>query len=564
VVRTPLRLIRILTALLLLARGGLLARIRRSRSDEIARRTARQLRSVLESLGGTWLKVGQLLAMRPDVVDQRYVDELQHLLDKVAPFEGELAARIIEEELGKPIGETFAEFDSTPVAAASFAQVHRARLTNGEQVAVKVQRPGLDMMVRSDIQILRGIARVVDWLGLLNRVQAMPIINDFAQWTQEELDFTTEAAYAERLRRGTTEMSKAHIPVIHWDQTTRRVLTMEYLNGIWISDLLVDLQSDGPRHHLKVGSELISLRDIGDNIFKSLMDQVFRQGTFHADPHAGNIIVLESGDIGFVDFGIVGSLDTEFRRTQLALLTALHEEDLDAFAQNILRLMKPAPADVDLDGFLAEVKQNARNWENSFYNKRADLGDRSSGAVFAANVRSARAYGLSFSDVAVRYYRAFTVAEIIVLRLNPAFDVRMSIRSFLTNVAIREARKSATPDVLVRRLLSLGLVAQQFPSASLTAMEHLGYEARPTRTAVSRFQLTASKLFKGFAVATCAAVVAMPIASTMVASFGRIGPLNWQVVALLTAVLSLLFAWLARQLYVNAPIAGTIVRQGTR
>jgi len=219
-----------------------------------------KLREMIEQLGGTFVKFGQLLAMRPDIVSPPYIIELSRLLDHVPSFDGQVAAQIVQAELHKPLSELFAEFTIKPIAAASFAQVHRARLKSGELVAVKVQRPRLEQMVSVDLAYLGTIAKVIDSIGLMKRIELRAFADDFIRWTREELDFESEGTYIERMRQSKVKIKTEYIPKVYWEYSSRRVLTTEYLEGIWVSDLLHALETKDEKrlHEFKIADMIFS------------------------------------------------------------------------------------------------------------------------------------------------------------------------------------------------------------------------------------------------------------------------------------------------------------------
>lgn len=260
-----------------------------------------RLRMALQELGPIYVKFGQILSTRRDLLPADIADELAGLQDRVPPFPGEQARRLIEEELGSPVGELFAEFDESPLASASIAQVHRARLKDDGEVVVKVVRPGIERQIARDLELLKslaGLARRHHPEG--GRIRPNEIVEEFERVVVDELDMQREAANASLLRRNFENSRDLYIPAIHWPLTGKRVLTMERVGGVPVKDL-------AELHRLGVDLEQLARRGI--RIFYT---QVFRDNLFHADMHPGNILVDASDPANptfiALDFGIVASL----------------------------------------------------------------------------------------------------------------------------------------------------------------------------------------------------------------------------------------------------------------
>jgi len=269
-----------------------------------------RLRQALEALGPIFVKFGQVLSTRRDLLPADVADELARLQDDVPPFPSALAIAEIERGLGRPIGDVFAEFDPTPVASASIAQVHFARLHDGAEVAVKVLRPGMAAVIDKDLALLRtagGLAVRVS--ADARRLRPLEVIEEFDHYLHDELDLVREAANANQLRRNFADSKLLRIPEMHWDHCAQNVIVMQRVHGIPIGriDRLVD-----------AGIDLKKLSRDGVEIF---FTQVFRHGFFHADMHPGNILVGDSGDdfnrYIALDFGIVGTL-SDFDKNYLA------------------------------------------------------------------------------------------------------------------------------------------------------------------------------------------------------------------------------------------------------
>ncbi|NLZ39344.1 MAG: AarF/ABC1/UbiB kinase family protein [Firmicutes bacterium] len=273
---------------------------------------AQRLRMLLEELGPTFIKLGQLLSTRPDLLPRDILDELSHLQDRVPSFPFADVQSIIREELASPPEEIYTDFDSEPLAAASIGQVHRARLCNGEQVVVKVRRPHIIEQMQMDLEILLNISRLAEQRTSWGKMYHLSdIALELQHSIEEELDYLLEAENAEQMRHNFRYRQDVLIPKIYWEQTTEAVLTMEYVPGIKLNN---------PQQLRKAGHN-------PTHIIHKLVDimytQIFDHGFFHADPHPGNIAVADDGRIIFMDFGVMGRLRGERKRQFILFLLGI-------------------------------------------------------------------------------------------------------------------------------------------------------------------------------------------------------------------------------------------------
>src|SRR5512146_484667 len=281
------------------------------------------LREMLDELGPTFVKFGQLLSTRPDVLPPDIITELRGLQDDVRPFPLEQVERVIEEELSLSVDKLFLEFEEQPVAAASIGQVHRATLPNGRRVAVKVQRPGAPRQIEADLALMYQAARLAkERVRALDFIDAQQLVDEFARSIRHELDYRLEARNADTFHRNFAGHPHVHVPRVFWSYTRSRVLTLEWLDGTQVVDIKPERWSIQGR------------RDLAHVMAEAWMTMIFRHGFFHGDPHPANILVLGRGDqIGLVDFGAVGKLTDD----DLAKLTRLF---IDAASENVDSLPK--------------------------------------------------------------------------------------------------------------------------------------------------------------------------------------------------------------------------------
>ncbi len=290
------------------------------------RKRAIQLRQILTDLGPAFIKVGQALSTRPDLVSPIYLEELAKLQDQLPPFPNELAFQFIEEELGAPPEKIYAELSPNPIAAASLGQVYQGKLKTGEAVAVKVQRPGLSERIAQDIYILRTLAVWAKKRFTFIRSDLVAIMDEFGHRIFEETDYTHEGHNAERFQKLYGHLQDIYVPKIYWEYTGRRVLTMEWVNGTKLTNLeAVAAQGIDARYLIEVGVQC-SLR------------QLLEHGFFHADPHPGNLLASPDGKLVYLDFGMMSEVKPYQRYGLLEAVVHLVNRDFEGLAHDYVKL----------------------------------------------------------------------------------------------------------------------------------------------------------------------------------------------------------------------------------
>jgi ubiquinone biosynthesis protein len=335
-----------------MARGGIARRSARvgatfvrhalRRSDPLPHR----VRTAFTELGPTFVKVGQVIASSPGLFPPEWTAEFASLRDRVPPFPGADARRMIEEDLGRPLRSAFATFDDEPIAAASIGQVHAATLLDGTRVVVKVQRPGLDAQVRDDLRALLLLCEVLERIPQAAIASPRALAEDFARTLHEEMDFRLEADNMDRMRsildrEGITD---ARVPEVHWELVGKRVLTMERIDGFRFSDV------EGMK---AAGIDTARLLRMG---VQTVVEGALVHGFFHGDLHAGNIAVLEDGTFVLFDFGIVGRLTESVRARLAQYLIATTTNDYEAMI-SALQGFGSVPADTDVRAMAADLQQ---------------------------------------------------------------------------------------------------------------------------------------------------------------------------------------------------------------
>ncbi len=300
--------------------------------ERIQEKQAVWLKEKLIELGPTFIKMGQSMGTRADLLPLPFVKELGTLVDQVPPFPNDVAFSIIEKELGHKINEIYAEFELEPVAAASLGQVYRARLHTGEEVAVKVQRPNLEATIKGDIVILKKVANFAERFPQLNEnADWSGMLREFDTTIHEEMDYVAEGKNAEQFRENFKNWSNIHVPTIYWNATTSKVLTMQFIHGTKVTDL----EEQARRN--------ISPSKVNRLLIKTYLKQLLEDGFFHADPHPGNLLVMPDGRVAFFDFGMVGRITPQLQAKMIDAFFHVVDKDPGGIAEDLIELdfLKP-------------------------------------------------------------------------------------------------------------------------------------------------------------------------------------------------------------------------------
>lgn len=367
--------------------------------------TPERVRLAFEELGPTFIKLGQALSSRPDLLSPDFISELSKLQDNVPPFPFEDVRAIIEKQLGKPLEELFEHFEEKHTAAASLAQVHRAKSKIGDDVAVKVQRPGIEQIVETDIRFLHNLAVLAErHIPESRDYQPIRIVDEFARTIRRELDFIREGRSIDRFRKHFRDDQTVHIPAVHWNLTAPRVLTMEYIHGIKVSDL-ENLESVGmdPNMIAINGADLI-------------LKEIFELNLFHADPHPGNLFVLENNVIAPVDFGMIGILNEKMVYQLGMLFTAVVDKDVETII-NVLLELGIAEEQMDISGFRIEVA----DFLESYYDVPSNQLDI--GMIFFEVMGIMRRYRLRLPPDIVMMAKALVISQGVCSMLYPEFNI---------------------------------------------------------------------------------------------------------------------------------------------
>jgi ubiquinone biosynthesis protein len=380
---------------------------------DVSRPRAERLRLALEALGPIFVKFGQLLSTRRDLIPTDIADELAKLQDQVSPFPSAQAVALLETAYGKRLSEVFTSFDETPIASASVAQVHFAVLPNGHEVAVKILRPGIKHTIEHDIALLQICAGLIEcWCSDGKRLKPKLVVAEFEKYLHDELDLMREAANASQLRRNFSDAKLLLVPEVHWDWCSEQVMVMERMHGIPISQIGALREA---------GINLSKLASDGVEIFYT---QVFRDGFFHADMHPGNILVARDGRYVALDFGIMGTLTDNDKNYLAHNFIAFFNRDYKRVAE--LHIESGwAPADTRVDEFEAAIRSVCE----PIFDK--PLRDVSFGKVLLRLFQTSRRFGIEIQPQLVLLQKTLLNIEGLGLQLDPELDLWKTAKPWL-------------------------------------------------------------------------------------------------------------------------------------
>lgn len=362
-----------------------------------------QLRRRLEALGPTYIKLGQILSLREDILPPAITDELKNLLNRLPALSFERFRELLEEEIGKPVDDAFSWVEAEPVGSASIGQTHKATTLDGESVILKMVKPGIRQTIRRDVILLR----IFGW-GLqifLSRFQPRRVINEFCDYTLREVDLRREADNAETFAANFKDRPEIVFPAIYREFTTENLLCMEFLDGV---------TPDDPRAQELTQEERDELVDQGA---EAIIRMLYKDGFFHADLHPGNLIILDGPKSGFIDLGMVGRFDDELRRTLLYYYYCLVMGDAENAARYLASLAD-AGSGGDVRGFRREVEEVSRRWYRT-----PNFQDYSLGQLILESVSMGGQYRMYFPVELVLMVKALVTFEGVGQILNPGFDV---------------------------------------------------------------------------------------------------------------------------------------------
>jgi ubiquinone biosynthesis protein len=415
----------------------------------------RRLRLICEDLGPTFVKLGQLLSSRPDLLPEPYTNELASLRDDVRPFPFAQVESILCKEYGRPLAEIFCSIDESPVASASISQVHRVVLCDGRIAALKVQRPDIAKVIQADLDIIKNLAQLAERrLPNLAIYRPLALAREFERTIKRELDFTSELRTMQRCRTQFADDRTARIPAVIEELSTQRVIAMEFIEGVSIDDLEGIRRTQAvPEQVAKTGARI-------------LLKQVFQFGFFHADPHPGNLRVLEGGVIAPLDYGIFGHLDHRTRERIAGLLTGLLSQDSDRVIR-ALESLDVKREQIDSRAFRRDIGELVSTYSELRLD-RIDLG-----LLLRELIGVIRTHHLQIPPDLVLLIRSLVTIEAVGRNLDPHFDIAAELHPFLRDLTLRRFRPERILSQTVRTTEDLHRIATLLPELLSQSLESI-------------------------------------------------------------------------------------------
>ncbi|QLE55350.1 AarF/ABC1/UbiB kinase family protein [Nostoc sp. TCL26-01] len=423
------------------------------KADEPQLPTPAVLKNILIDLGPVYVKLGQLMSTRPDLLSAAYIEELSTLQDEVPPVPWAEIEIVIRKQLKRPLEETFSRVNPVPVAAGSIAQIHRATLMDGREVAMKVQRPGIDTTIAQDIALIQGIADLVARTDFGQNYEIKSIAEEFTKALEAELDFTREATFTDQLRRNLSrsrwfDPTQLVVAEIYWQLTTQKLLVMEWLDGMPIlSASLISNNGKDPVAERKAVTTLL---------FRAFFQQLYVDGFFHADPHPGNIFYLNDGRVALLDCGMVGRLDPRTQQILTEMLLAIVDLDAGRCAQLTLQL-----ADSAQPVILSRLENDYDRMLRKYHN--VSLTEMNFSQVFYEILQVARNNKIRLPSNMGLYAKTIANLEGVAQTFNPEVNLFDEIQPLITDLFRRQLLGDNPVRSLLRTALDIKSLSLQSP-----------------------------------------------------------------------------------------------------
>lgn len=420
-----------------------------------------KFRGVLIKLGPVFVKFGQILSTRTDILPKEYIEELEKLQAKVPPFSFHLAKNSIEKSFHKKLEEIFAEFEPKPFASASLGQVYKAKLKTGEVVAVKVQRPGAKEQIKLDTEVLIMVAHWVDrHFEQARGLNLIGLVKEFRRWTLNELDYRKEATNCEIFSNFFKEDPNVFGPKVFWDYTSDNVLTLELVQGISLGDLVA-------------GHKIIkhNNKQLAHVIADSFVRQFFEYGFFHADPHPGNIFVLKNGHVTFLDFGMVGFLDERLTSLASTMFVALMQKDIETLVNLLIKLEenyddKANKRPVNAAGLRKELNQLVLQWpESGQAGKFTNL--------LASILDTAVKNGINVPTDLSMLAKSIITLDVVVKQLDPEFQMEKWERPMVEKILTKKLEGKNLKSAAKISAITLEELIKKLPESTAAVVERL-------------------------------------------------------------------------------------------
>ena len=423
-----------------------------SKADEPQLPPPAVFKKILAELGPFYVKVGQLLSTRPDLLPAEYINALTALQADVPPVPWLEVEAVITGEINQPINQVFSSINPVPVAAGSIAQVHQATLTNGQLVALKVQRPGIDRIVSKDIILIKGIAELVALTEFGQDYNITALAEEFTQAIEAELDFTKEAEYTDKLRQNLSnskwfDTEKLVIPQIYWSLTTEKLLAMEWLVGKPLLRAEIPTPTQNPQHNNQT---------VTTTLFRAFFQQLYIDGFFHADPHPGNIFYLENQKVALIDCGSIGRIDPRTQQILTEMLLAIVDMDSGRCAQLTLELSQNSEIKD-----IASLENDYEQFLRRYYN--LNLAELNFSEVFYEAMQLSRKYKIMLPANLGLYTKTLANLEGVARELNPEINLLAEVQPLMSDIMRRQLIGETPLPTLFRSILDLKSLSLQTP-----------------------------------------------------------------------------------------------------
>jgi ubiquinone biosynthesis protein len=444
--------------------------------DEDHEDHARGLTSALEELGPCFIKLGQLLSTRPDLLPPNYIEALSRLQNTVTPVPGDKISRIIESELGAPLSELFQFFDCEPLATASMAQVHRAILHDGSEVAVKVQRPGVRQQIEIDLEVLHEVARfAAKYTSFGARYGLLQIVRELEHSLSQELDFRLEADSTRLIGQQISDFPLLTTPKVYSDYTSRRVLTLSFVRGRHLAELT------------PAELEQCDSRAIAKELLSAYLKQIIIDGMFHCDPHPGNIFLTEDGRLALMDFGMIGRFDSGQKDNIILLLLAFSERLGERVADTYLEMIE-IPKDVDRRAFTQDVCALVSRYHDMSGGRMA------MGTALLDLTRLAQSHNTPVPTAMTLLGKAMLNLDGTIRVLSPELDPVQLIRDYMIQVMEKRVRGQLSPGRVFAWVLDMKHLVENTPRRTDMILDKLANDQLTMRLEVANMDKAVKSL----------------------------------------------------------------------
>lgn len=490
-----------------------------------------KLRQLLIKLGPTFVKFGQVLSLRPDLLPPQLCQELSKLTDQVPPILYTSIKKTIEEELSLPMEKLFKKFDQTPLAAASLAQVHRAVLPDGTKVAVKVERPGIASLIAKDIHIMLYLASLIEQkLPELAVFRPVATVKEFAETISRELDFRSEAIHAQRFTAMFKDDKTVKVAAVFADYSSKKVLTLELIEGVKVDDA-------AGQKKIHVDPQILA-----QNGVNAFLRQVFVEGFFHADPHPGNYFALPDNVFAFVDYGMVGRLTADQRRELASLFISFTSQDAETAIAHIKHLVETTP-NSNLGAFEHDVDDIIHQWFG------AKLKEVSLAGTFYRIIDSGRRNQIYFPSSLAFLAKALFSTEAMGLQLDPEFDFARQMTPFIQKILTSELSPKKLAQKMQSQMLDYTSYLESLPEAAVKFLQRIdsgkiGVKINPAELRELEIKIS-SENYRSLAVTLVASVLFAFGATILVRN--QFLNLHLSITSLGLAFLVVLFLWFLRR-----------------